>query len=306
MGESVGLQMASAFNGKNTMVVPQKKISSIQKRVEEAYNDLDDTDKKLIADYLEAFSSLSPSSKEYNYRRNRLIRKICEYYARYERLPIGSMERMKLIVMLQDFSPITRIYDINISDLRSISGNPNIGKIKEKAKYSSGKKPMNLNAIMNRPVEINTGELPEEIKTILVRTGWWNYVRQNIDTVFFMPRLKDTVKSLRADYAGTSGELTRCALVDSFSEKNNMNRELWDLASTLVVESAHVELFYKYNGNRTILGYNFNESYGLTKNCAFLKDLLALPETAADMNKKAGIEAMIKENRRIILKLTEN
>ena len=276
-----------AFNDRDTKAEPKKKMSPVREGVWENYPDLPDKDKAIIADYLEAIGSLSSYSKEYKALRNRVIKRIGEYYAQCEGSPIGSRERIGSIVKLQDFSPVTRMYDINLSDIRSISGNPDIGKIT----YSSGKLPVNLNAVMNRVVEIPVEELPEEIKSILIKAGWWDYVRNNINSILFAPRLNNNVKSLAVDDIGTAGELIRCALVDSFSEIRNLNRKPWDIANTLVVEAAHIELFYKYSGNKAALGYNFNERYGCAKNYAFLKDLLDLPETIQD---KQDIRSTIK------------
>jgi len=144
--------------------------------------------------------------------------------------------------------------------------------------------------------------LPAEIQNILknieLRKGYsyLQYVKDNANCVLFTPQLNKTVTIMTNDDIGTTEELTRTAIVDTYNEDVPGNAKVWVLAATIITEVSHIEWYYRHNGDASMVGFKHNEANSIIVTNEFLIKLFNSCGTLLDKSEKDEIRYVISEN----------
>jgi hypothetical protein len=294
----MGVLAASSISGtipaaKGRSPSGELKRGNWEQYVKTNYPDLGLLDQELIAKYLRAYNKPNKDNDGYKAVKKTVIKRINELYATFVHTPIGSSSRIGLISKLIDFQKIVRGSGLPVNEIKSTYGY-------QETKPLRKPDPRLLNEIRKGPLEITPEETPIEIKNILskveMRKGYsyWQYFKENANCIIFAPKLNEVVKAVDEEYKGTDEELTRTVLIDTFWEKAGMDFEPWMLAATMITEIAHIEWFYKHNGNISLLADAPNQRNAYIAKYQFLSKLSNSPEELVEEKRRPWLRSLME------------
>jgi hypothetical protein len=273
------------------------------------YLDLDRADQKLIADYLLAFNKNKRNLGQGNYTglKTKVLERIANTYKGFNIYPAGSNNRIKLVATLINLMKAVKDTDIPIAEVKSwVDFRP-----KQNAK-NINKDLISLSKVRSGMVEITPENLPAEINGILMTKKddtdetYLDYLEKNVNALLFTSQLCKVVKMFSDNsWVGTTDELSRTIIVDTFSEKGKTAIEPWSLAATLVHEAAHIEWFHKQENSPEFQHLGYTEEYAYITECNFLKRILSDPRFTLNAAQRSDITKRIQILTQVLPKNTQ-
>jgi len=271
--------------------------NSPEKEVIKIYADLDIADRNIVRDFYVAQRQGNPV--KYGAARRSLIWRVGELVNRLHNSPSGSEEKLKLLARLINLHGILRENNISASEVRSI--------IKYRDFHIDIRPPMSLHVGSGNPVEVTPSGLKEmaergdktaqEFMVLLSIEkergySYFQYLKDNIRSIIFLPSQKAYLKAFpSSEWRGSEEELSRHVIADTYCEKYNEPREIWNICGILIHEAAHIEYYHdpvnaKDPDSLKTISYE-NNAY--TTQIRFLNDLLKAagdPRNKMSLNKE--------------------
>lgn len=245
----------------------------IRNTINEKYGELAPEDKKLVESFYFALVRYSEKSPEYKTAKNNIAKRVCEIYGSCMSLPQTSPKRLTALKVLANYSKLIRVYGITIPELKSVNC-LNIGELRnKKTAFSPDKIPVEIKRILEN-VEFRPGQ------------NYMKLVKENTNTIIFTHSLSKMMKTFTEVDIGTTEELTRSSFVEDYDTYTASPVKPWLLAATIVSNNAHISLYYKFNGNTFLLGYEPNERQAAISMKCFIERLLQTKELICDSDKK--------------------
>lgn len=256
--------------------------NSPEKEVEKRYADLDLTDRSIVRDFY--VTQREGNSIKCGLARRRLIWRVGELANRLRNSSLSSEVKLKILARLINFHGILRENNITAEEVKST--------IKYCDVQTNSRPPVSLKEMWDKPVEVTPSGLKEMAEkgdktakecsaflSIEKERGcsYFQYLKDNIRSIILLPSQKAYFKVFPSiEWRGTMEELSRHVVSDTYSEKNNEPREIWDIISNLVHEAAHIEYYHDlaHAKDPASLKLVFYEAYAYSVQLGFLNNLI--------------------------------
>lgn len=268
--------------------------------IENRYPDLDPKDCEIVRNYY-----IAKERGNCQEAKRKLIARVGLLADKIRLFPLKTEEKLTLLARLVNLHGILRENDITVAELKSMINYRDI-------KVDPGV-PASLDGIWQKPIEISPkgikqladkgDPIAKEMMAYLIiekEKGYtyFQYLSDNVNSIIFLPRLKDYFKIFPGDQSsGAAEELTKCVVLGTYDEINSKCRDIWNIIGSGVHECKHIDNFHKAATaiDPEVLKHIPNEINSYKGQNTFLSDLLNAANTPGIriyLNEESKLEAI--------------
>lgn len=220
----------------------------------------------------QALAEAYKAKKAYFAAKADLINTAAALTNKLENCSLSPQEKLKLVPRLYSYDEVIRS-TVPVSDVLPEIRNvicPPTGTIKG----------MNDILLEKGSLEITPEQLPIEVVNILkavkMRDGkdYYQYVKENVNSIIFVPDVASVMNMKEKNAIGAPEELSKTIVISSLDAYHASKRKAYEIARTIVAETAHVEWFHMNEDTVGLLNVDPNERYSNIIIYDFYKSLI--------------------------------